>query len=399
MRLDSIKKKNLLYVGANTGFTGTAMAVHSRNIAKIFMECGYDVSYLCQNIPPVERQFSQEEGYTYIRQYITIPKFSVLENISEEIWGLKMMRLFRKSVKESKPDLVISYGSTCQMQMIKFCRKHEIPIYADATDWFEITDRNDSVLNRIFQFCGDRVIEKANLMANGVISISQFFHQYYLDRGQKSFWLPPVFELPPKTIFRREPGSPVRLVYAGSLGGNKDTVAPVIQCFLEETAEWMNRFELNLVGIEEADLNQSFGKHDWKEHRIHAWGRLPHENTLRMVENSDFCILLRQNKRYAKAGFSTKFAESMSQGVPMLCTAVGGADMLIQDMKNGVLVPDNRYETIKEALIQISELPNEKLIQMKQNAYDTAEKYFDYHNYTDSIKKFIEETDCKNDRK
>lgn len=64
---------------------------------------------------------------------------------------------------------------------------------------------------------------------------------------------------------------------------------------------------------------------------INCYGRLSHENTLSIVRKADFSVLMRENKRYAKAGVSTKFVEAMSLAVPSICTAVGGTDAFVTD--------------------------------------------------------------------
>ena len=68
-------------------------------------------------------------------------------------------------------------------------------------------------------------------------------------------------------------------------------------------------------------------------------------DVLKIVKESDFSVLLRQNKRYAKAGVSTKFCEAMKLGVVGLCAQVNGTDLFVKNMTNGILIKDNSVRT------------------------------------------------------
>lgn len=176
------------------------------------------------------------------------------------------------------------------------------------------------------------------------------------------------------------------------MGGSKDIIDPIIENLLFNFNKDKIQFILNLVGITDKELNLKFGIRDWKSIGINALGRLSHDETEKIVSKSDFSILLRQNKRYAKAGFSTKFAESMSNGIPVICTKVGGADVLVEHMKNGILIENNDNETIENIFKSILQLSNKEITTMKENAYESALKYFDYKAYKESMQAFIEKS-------
>lgn len=383
--------KKALYIG-HIGSEGTAMAIHSRNIAQVLEMHGFQVSFVCQCVSKGKREYGKEDKYEYLytKQYIKVPKLNAIEWMLEELSGIKLFHLFKKKMRQIKPDLVMFYGYSAEKKIVDYCKKNNVEIIVDRTDWFEKSDRK-GLFGRIFtKYVADKSIEKYDYEANGVISISKYFYDFYKAGGQNTIWIPPVFEVAHHDKFERNNSAVIRLVYAGSLGGTKDIIDPVVECVLSRFNKEKIRFELNLVGITEEQLNAKFGKHDWNAVGINANGHVPHDEAERIVSESDFSFLLRQNKRYAKAGFSTKFAESMSNGVPVICTKVGGADVLVDNMRNGILIENNEVSTIEATLNKLLNLTDDEIVDMKNAAYESALQYFDYHSYIESLRLFIE---------
>ena len=62
-------------------------------------------------------------------------------------------------------------------------------------------------------------------------------------------------------------------------------------------------------------------------------------------------------------------------------------------MQNGILVRDNSVETLIDALQSILEMDQNKILEMKQTAYQYAEKEFSKEKYIDDMRNFIAQ--CK----
>ena len=122
---------------------------------------------------------------------------------------------------------------------------------------------------------------------------------------------------------------------------------------------------------------------------IFAHGRVLRDKALEIVKKSDFGILFRHNKRYAKAGFSTKFAECMSLGVPMLCNAIGGCDSMIKNGHNGFLTKTSDMNEILEVLEQILSMPEESIVALKQQTRKFALEHFAPDSYIEQVKQLI----------
>lgn len=125
------------------------------------------------------------------------------------------------------------------------------------------------------------------------------------------------------------------------------------------------------------------------QYGINCHGRLSHENTLSIVKKADFSVLMRENKRYAKAGVSTKFVEAMSLAVPSICTAVGGTDAFVRDGVDGFLIKDNSVYEILGKLELIVNMDSSEILQMKLNALNKAKHVFSEDQYFEVTKLFL----------
>lgn len=381
--------KRIIYLG-DVGREGTAKFVHSQGIASIFMDIGYKVTFVCEGWERQEiHKHRNNFEYWYTKQYITKSRLRSVENIIEWTFGGKLFRLFKKIVAKEKPEYVVFYGHVFEPKLIKYCRKNDIGLIIERADWFEKDDATHWFEKHIVIPRGDRCIREHDKYADGIIAISGLFYDYYTKLGVPVIQIPPVFDLETITNVNIETHDKLRLVYAGSLGGNKDKIIPAINAVCQVNRE-QKKIQFDIVGISEAELDLYMGKKEWNTYGILAHGKLPHEDTLKIIRNADFSFLLRENKRYAKAGFSTKFAESMLHGVPVICTHIGGCDTMVKSYINGVLVENNEEKTIELVLNKLLRYSSEEIYEIKQAALKEATMMFDMHRYSGELLVFLE---------
>ena len=175
----------------------------------------------------------------------------------------------------------------------------------------------------------------------------------------------------------------INFVYAGS-PGDKDILLPFIRVIQKRNINTL-QFRLDLVGISEEYLKKAGISGEFQQIGIFAHGRVAHEVAVDIVRKADFGILFRHNKRYAKAGFSTKLAECMSLGVAMICNRIGGSDAFIQSYKNGILLETCESREIEKLLNKLTDMPLDDLLAMRRQAYKDACKYFTLDNYLNDL--------------
>lgn len=123
-------------------------------------------------------------------------------------------------------------------------------------------------------------------------------------------------------------------------------------------------FELTVIGdgkerkkLEKIDKNVIFT------------GRLPHDEVLAKMRNSDIFVLPSVGET-----FGMVYLEAMANGCITVCTKGDGIDGIIKDRENGFLTEPNS-ESIKETLLNIKNLTKEELNSLYTNSFNTIQHY------------------------
>ena len=101
-------------------------------------------------------------------------------------------------------------------------------------------------------------------------------------------------------------------------------------------------------------------------------------------------VLLREPSRKNMSGFPTKFAESISAGVPVIANITSDLGSYIHDFKTGFRVDSPKAENLKEVLVdKVLRLTRPEIMKMKLNV-DKLKPIFDYRSYSFSVNTFLE---------
>ena len=121
----------------------------------------------------------------------------------------------------------------------------------------------------------------------------------------------------------------------------------------------------------------------------YVWCSLQKDELIKCLNNSDYQIFVRPNRRSSNAGFSTKFGESMSIGLPVITNLTSDIDLYLKDGINGFVCKGNTTKDVVEVLNKVSTIDKTKTLSIRKQARITAEEYFDYRKYEDDIQKFL----------
>ena len=358
--------KKVLYLG-RFGLPESAAGIRVYRIAKLLSACGCRVRFGCYG-SRYSKAAEIFDGYAY-NFLIAHRGVGRMLNAADLYCDLIKYRFARQLIQTYQPDMVILYNPTCHIANMvrRYCRKLGISVVVDVTEWYEIAhcQKGEKVVARSV----DKRIRTIDSKMDGIIAISPYLADYYRKMGQRVYEIPPMMMEIGRGDYSRscsEDGALLTIVYAG-LPGRKDQLDQVL-CAVEEINRDRVKIHLDVVGV--SAENGTPG--------ICFYGRLPHDKAVDVVRKADFSVLFRENLRYAKAGFSTKFSESMSLGVPLICNSVGGCDALISSMQNGIVVEDGSIETIRDCLLNLLEQPDTVLENMKKGAIQLAAEHFSF---------------------
>lgn len=388
--------KKILYVG-QIAIEGSASCTHVRNRARFFNNIGYEV-YGLSECPKNECDKVEDTDflkYVYMKPFHGKGKVRGAGWIADQFLGIHTYNEIIRALKFISPDIIILYelnSIVVEERIRAYCERHNIRLIIEVTEWMEVENRKEIATRGIVwqKDIQKRYIDKR---CGNIIAISEFLYEHYRNQGCNVIRLPPlVYDFADKDqVFRDRDAvklRQVKLVFAGTTDF-KDYLEPMLKAIRK-----INNNEIKIifdvVGPSPGAIESMLECSSPTQYGINCYGRLSHENTLSIVRKADFSVLMRENKRYAKAGVSTKFVEAMSLAVPSICTAVGGTDSFVTDGVDGVLIKDNSVHEVLDKLMQIVNMDSSEILQMKLNALNTAKQVFSEGQYYNVAKCFLE---------
>jgi len=380
-------KGSILYIGGFELPDKNAAAHRVLNNAKIMRELGYEVIFISvnKNLPFNSSIMDTKkliEGFT--SWFIPYPdtKAQWIHYLS----SIKDFTAVAARCTDLKAVICYNFQAIAFVRTMKYCRRNDIKVMADCTEWYSTKGSSLAykILKGLDSFLRMRFIHKR---LDGLMVISKYLESYYI-KNKNLIRMPPLVDLEEE---KWRPGSgpgggPVKFVYAGNPGGRqKDKLDLLIKAFYELDANYDFRFVI--VGISREKHLQYYGEQadllDVLGEKVVFLGRLSHIKSLEQVKGADFTIFLREDTRVNNAGFPTKFAESISCGVPVITNKTSNLSDYLCDGENGFWLEGNIAATLQKILT----LESSQLQVMKQRMDRTI---FDYHAYLDEFAAWLE---------
>lgn len=279
-----------------------------------------------------------------------------------------------------------NYQAVALMRIRKYCRRRGIKVMADCTEWYSTLGTNlvYKLLKGLDTWLRMRIIHKK---LDGLMVISTYLEQYYRS-CPNLLRVPPLVDLNEEKwqqpVCRYDKG--VHLLYAGSPAlRQKDKLEQIIDALYRLGDDYDYRF--TIVGLNREEYLQEYPNHaqalEVLGKKVLFKGRLPHQEALQQVMRADFTIFLRDNTRVNQAGFPTKFAESISCGVPVITNPTSNIGDYLIDGENGFWINGTMHSTLQTIL----NMDPEQLRAMKENVNRLT---FDYNTYLNEVAHWIE---------
>ncbi|PLR85059.1 hypothetical protein CVD25_00410 [Bacillus canaveralius] len=380
-------KGTIIYIGGFELPDKNAAAHRVLNIGKILRELDYNVVYISidreltfhSNIVNTKRDIQGFDSW-----FVPYPQsnYQWVKYLSDIQSFLRIVELY----SDVKAIICYNYQAVALMKIKRYCNKNNIKIIADCSEWYSVKGTNIafSVIKGIDSFLRMRVIQK---QLDGLIVISQFLKQYYKNNSSL-IRVPPLVDLSEdkwKLSVTKNDDDVIRFVYAGSPGVNKDRINVLIES-LYQLKEFSN-YVFYVIGITKEQYLGYYKEHNELIRDLHNkvvfLGRLSHIGSLKYVGIADFSVFIRENNRLTKAGFPTKFVESVSCGTPIITTRNSDLEEYLVEGENGFWIEGDVRKTLQRIL---SKSKNE-IYEIKGNITGDI---FDYHLYINDFRYFIE---------
>lgn len=379
-------EKKVFYVG-NFGDMNSAPSIRVKNVSEIFRTLGYTTTFF--STLPGKNQFHIEQFVFFEQEYKR-----KISKMREVIFRTDFCEMLKKNCVAEKPQIIIFYNCSYYLvkKMEKFCEEKNIKIITDATEWYEIHPFKKSLVSNIIAWSVNKRITKLDTSINNIIAVSPYLFDFYTKKKCTTVLIPPVFSKP----MERNPvilEEIVNIIYAGA-PGKKDKLDLFLKCVIDMNLK-KHKFNVHLFGIDKDFLTKQYHLDVSEKMGIFTYGRTDRTTVLKKLAECDFSILFRENKVYAKAGFSTKFSESLLYGTPVLCNKVGGGENFLTNYKNGIIINDLSKEELNNALEEITAFSIDKRNAMKVFAAELGKTLFLKEAYEEKLADFISEIERK----
>lgn len=295
-----------------------------------------------------------------------------------------------KLLQKVKVDVIIFYGASARLlvPLFVYCKVMKIKLIVDVIEWY---DYSNLPLGRFGPRALDVHFNLTKLIpkCDGVIAISSYLQKYFINKGIETIRVPILIDSThindsEKTIPHIDQNF-LNLIYAG-VPGQKDLLYNIIEA-VEQLVKEGALVRFHVLGPTKQQLQVLIRKNI--SDAIICYGTIAQEDVSVYLKQADFSVLLRPNKRYANAGFPTKFVESLSSGLPVIANYTSDLQLYLKDGYNGFVVEDYTTKALILKLKFILAFEKSTFSQLKIGAFQTALEKFDYRLYSDNLVEFI----------
>ena len=379
---------NVLIVSSNRFPRGDAGALREENFAKLIASEGMDVEIVALG-PSTNYQW---KTYNDIR-YISFRREKT-DLFSRIIGRLCYYDNLRKLLNKKKYDIFfISSGSNYTIkQLKKYAQNTKAKLFIDCVEWYSPEQFRVGQFSRAYtskNTLNTKIIDKEFK----VIAISTYLEKYFKNKGINTIRVPVILDVANTRYEKKTTEGKIVIMYAG-MPGKKDYISDIIAGFARLNQEEKEQCELRLVGITYDDLEKKCGVSNQDISKlgtvIKCYGRVPHQQVQDLLQEADYTVLLRKpNQRYAKAGFPTKFVESLASGTPVICNLSSDLAMYIKDGENAIVCSECSPEAMEHSIRKTLQISFVERNTMQDAARRTAEDYFDYRKYAEIFGHFL----------
>lgn len=389
----------IIYTGAFRFPDKDAASQRVLNNAKILRSLGHEVIFYGWEQKEREEDYIAEQRYFY--QGFEYKSMNELDkeqkSLSSKIMGFltkgqHTLKQIKKTIGNESPDLIIVYNSHYLFirSMLKFTKASGLKLVVDCTEWYESSHLPGgkyglpSIDNYLRMTC-------INKKVGNIIAISSYLEEYYKQSRANTVCLPPLIDLDePKwqtDVLTKAFSDEVHLIYAGE-PGNKDLLTGVIGALTKANQSSGRKIVFNILGSGKEQILKVLNIKNLPDN-VNCLGRIKMEEVPKAYAKNHFSVLIREDKRYAHAGFSTKFVESLTCGIPVIANSTSDIPDYLKDGQNGYLLQDNTLDELVRIFERIKVLSDEEYEAMKVEAKKTSQRFFDYNNYKNNTKEFL----------
>lgn len=339
-------------------------------IAKMLIDNMISVTIICKTI---NSNFDKIPEVNYI-QFTNGKKDTFLQKIYSILADRKEIKKHLNEICKVKPidSFIVGTIRLHQLRPVNiFMKKRNVKnrIF-DVVEWYSFTQFKKLFIS--YDYIEKCILNSLCISKNDkVIAISSYLENYYKKRGVSTIVIPPTTDKFKENDSLAHKRNFNELIYAGSYG-KKDNLKKIISAF-KLLNQKRPSHQLKLY-IYLDNYNVSLKK--LADYNLYISNKISHKKLMKKLETVGFTIFVRNpNKRYTKAGFPSKFVESISRGLIPVTNFSSDISHYMKDMENGILIEKNNQTSILNSFYKILETDEKELIKISQKSFITSSMF------------------------
>ncbi|WP_170140683.1 glycosyltransferase [Oceanobacillus arenosus] len=390
-----MSKGTIIYIGGFELPDKNAAAHRVMSNAKLLRKLGYSIVFI-----GIDKDINTSKNIINTRQEIEgFTSYQVPYPRSNKQWFNHLVSIdhFLKVVEmynNIEAVICYNYQSLAFEKIRKYCRKNKIKIISDCTEWYGKSEGN--IAFRILKYFDTALRMKIiNNRVDSLIVVSKYLRNYY--KNKPAIVIPTIVSRKKQSKSKYIENEVTKLIYAGvpfRLGKRlkkrnsaKDRLDIAIKLLYQSYKKGI-KFRFDIYGITKKQYIEVLPEDTFiiekMENYIFFHGRRTNREVQNIISNADFSILIRDENRTTMAGFPTKFAESISLGVPVITTKTSDLVDYLVEGKNGFFIDIKKENRDEDIFFKILSIDKESKREMKE--YCLKEKTFDPENWIDDFR-------------
>lgn len=388
-------KGTIIYIGGFELPDKNAAANRVMANANILKKLGYSVIFIGidKNIKYSSDVISTKQIYEGFTCW-SVPYPKRNKEWLEYLTSIENFKNIIQHINDIEAVICYNYQAIAFERIRRYCKKKNIKIISDCTEWYGSNE--GSIAFKLLKYADTTIRMKIiNKKVDSLIAVSDYLANYY--RNRKTVVIPTLINTKNKIKPVYTKNEVIKLIYAGipfRLGRPlkdrrlaKDRLDIAIQMLYKTYKRGLN-FHFDIYGITKEQYLTVFPEDtyiiDELKHCVIFHGRQPNEIIQRMISQADFSLLIRDDNRTTKAGFPTKFTESINCCVPVITTKTSDLNKYLHEGKNGYFIDVNAKEQDLEKFMKILTLKTERMLEMKEFCFTSD--IFNFENWIDEVK-------------
>jgi len=358
------------------------LETHADEFNKYLSQKGVDITVFTPNLPASAAE--SEIKYDNVK-IIRFPAFEIISNYPlPKFWSLKFWKLFSNLFKE-KFDITISrtrFFSTSLLALIYSKRKKIKWIHIEhGSDFVQLSSKFKTSVAKLYDHVFGRIIFKNSDLNISISGAVQKF-VYKFDKCEspivyRGLDIDEIEKISPDLEFKKEQQEKLIIVWTGRLykwKGVKNTI--------EAVKNLPEEIKKKVVFVIVGDGEDSERLREISDSSILILGNKTRKEAISIVKVSDIYV----HSAYPGGGLSTSLLEAMCSGCAVIATPNEGADEVINDNENGLLIEKSDSKLISEKIIALFNDKEKRLGFAKK----TKEKIRNDFGWDKSIEKYLE---------